>query len=173
MAEQSGRPRGLRTGVCRGPFGLIHNGHLDIIRRATLFHVVEDGHAAVARLVAAAEPNEPELNGCGPNEPGPNSFGSNEPGGSSDPNEPERDGPGPNETGGDPNQPEPNGRGPNEPGPNSFGSNEPGGSSDPNEPGPNARGSSEPGGGDPNEPESCADSRLGAGGAALAGPGHG
>jgi hypothetical protein len=79
MAERSGQPRGPRTGVYPGTFDPIHNSHLDIIRRATLFHVVEDGHGAVARLVGAAEPNEPEPDGRGPNEPGPNSFGSNEP----------------------------------------------------------------------------------------------
>jgi hypothetical protein len=88
MAEQSGQPRGPRTGVCPGTFDPIHNGHLDIIRRATLFDVVEDAHAAVARLVGAAAPNEPEPNGRGPIEPGPNSFGS-KPGGG-DPNEPSR-----------------------------------------------------------------------------------
>jgi hypothetical protein len=118
MAEQSGQPRGPRTGVCPGTFDPIHNGHLDIIRRATLFDGVEDAHAAVARLVGAAAPNEPELEGRGPNEPGGNS---------------------------DPNQREPD----------SFGSNEPGGS------------------GEPNEPERSAGSRLGAGGAAPGGPGHG
>jgi hypothetical protein len=124
MAERSGQPRGPRTGAYPGTFDPIHNSHLDIIRRATLFHVVEDGHGAVARLVGAAEPNEPEPDGRGPNEPEPNSFGSNEPGGG-DPNAPELDGRGPNEPGGDRNRPEPDRFGPNEPGPNSFGSNEP------------------------------------------------
>jgi hypothetical protein len=76
MAE----PRGLRTGVCRGTFDPIHNRPLDIIRRATLFDVVEDAHAAVARLVGDSDPNQRE----------PDSFGSNEPGGSGEPNEPER-----------------------------------------------------------------------------------
>jgi hypothetical protein len=81
--------------------------------------VAEDEHVvAAARLVGAAEPNEPEPSRL--NEPG----------------------------GGDPNRPEPNGRGPNEPEPfrlnvpggnpsrpepNRFGSNEPG-AGEPNEP---------------------------------------
>jgi cytidyltransferase-like protein len=93
-------PSGSRTGVYPGTFDPIHNGHLDIIRRATLFDVAEDEHVvAVARLVGAAEPNDPEPNGSPPDEPGgdpnrpePNSFGSNDPGGG-DPNQPEsRDG---------------------------------------------------------------------------------
>ena len=48
-----------------------------------LFDVADDEHVvSVARLVGAAEPNEPEPNGPGPDEPG------------SDPNEPEPNGPG-------------------------------------------------------------------------------
>jgi hypothetical protein len=96
MTEQPGQPRGPRTGVYPGTFDPIHNGHLDIIRRAPLFDVAEDEHVvAVARLIGAAEPDEPEPNGPGPNEPGggddpndpePNGFGSNEPGGGDGPN---------------------------------------------------------------------------------------
>jgi hypothetical protein len=76
MAE----PRGLRTGVGPGAFDPIHNGPLDLIRRATLFDVADSEHAAVARLVGAAEPNGPEPNDTGPNEPG----------GCGDTNDPER-----------------------------------------------------------------------------------
>jgi hypothetical protein len=84
----------------------------------TLFDVAEDEHAvAVARLVGAAEPNDPEPNGPGPNEPD----------GGADPNEPEPHGFGPNEPsgGGDPNEPEPRG----------AGTYEARGGGDPNEPG--------------------------------------
>jgi hypothetical protein len=82
MTEQPGRPRGLRTSAYPGTFDPIH-----IIRRVTLFDIGEDEHGgAVARLVGAAEPNEPEQDG-----PGGHAFsgsGPNEPGGG-DPNEPE------------------------------------------------------------------------------------
>jgi hypothetical protein len=97
MTEQRGQSRGPRTGVHPGTFDPVHNGHLDIIRRATRFDVTErEVVAAVAHLVGAAEPNEPEPNGLGPNglsgddpnEPEPNRFGSGERGGD-DPNEPE------------------------------------------------------------------------------------
>jgi hypothetical protein len=85
MAEQPGQPRGPRTGVYPGAFDPIH-----MIRRATLFDVAEDEHeVAVARLIGAAEPNEPEQDG-----PGGHAFsgsGPNEPGGD-DPNEPESSG---------------------------------------------------------------------------------
>jgi DNA gyrase subunit A len=48
----------------------------------TLFDVAEDEHVvAVARLVGAAEPNQPEPNGPGPNEP-QGGAGPNEPEGS-------------------------------------------------------------------------------------------
>jgi hypothetical protein len=111
MAE----PRGSCAGVHPGTFDPIHS-HLDIIRRATLFDVAEDV-AAVAHLVAAAEPNEPDGGGdpdeaepdgpaptaasgrSEPDEPEPNSFESEEPGGG-DPNEPEvSDGSGPGPAG--------------------------------------------------------------------------
>ena len=109
MTEQPGQPRGPRTGVYPGNFDPIH-----IIRPATLFDVAEEEHVvAVARLIGAAEPNEPEPNGSGPDEPG-----------GGDPNEPGQDGPGGHAfSGGAPNEPELK----------RFGSNEPGGS-DPNEP---------------------------------------
>jgi hypothetical protein len=73
MTEQSGQPRGPRTGVYPGTFDPIH-----MIRRTTLFDVAEDEHVvAVARPIGAAEPNEPEqdgpgghaFSGSGPNEP--------------------------------------------------------------------------------------------------------
>ena len=61
MAEQPSRqPRGPRTGTYPGIIDPIHDGHLDIIRRATLFDFAEDEHGVpVARLVGVAEPNEP------------------------------------------------------------------------------------------------------------------
>ena len=96
VAEHTDQRRRPRTGVYPGTFDPIHNGHLDIIRRATPFDVAEDERVVtVVRLVGAAEPNEPELNGPAlnalgdggdPNEPEP--FRLNEPGGG-DPNEPE------------------------------------------------------------------------------------
>jgi hypothetical protein len=98
-----------RTGVYP-----IHNGHLHISRRALLFDLAQDRHVAVARLVGAAEPNEPEPHGFGPdepsggnpNEPEPNGPGTNQPGGG-EPNEPERHGFGSDPPGaGDPNEPE-------------------------------------------------------------------
>ena len=65
MTEQPGHPRGPRTGAYPGTFDPIRNGHLDIIRRVTLFDVAEDEHGVgVARLVAAVEPNEPEHEGA-------------------------------------------------------------------------------------------------------------
>ena len=71
MAEHTDQRRRPRTGVYPGTFEPIHNGHLDIIRRATLFDVAEDERVvAVVRLVGAAEPNEPG-GGGDPNEPEP------------------------------------------------------------------------------------------------------
>jgi hypothetical protein len=137
MAE----PRGPCTGVHPGTFDPIHS-HLDIIRRGTLFDVAENV-VAVAPLVGAAEPNEPD-GGGDPDEAGPDGPARTVPSGHRDPNEPGRD----------PTQPEPKVR-------------------RLNQPELSGRGRNELGGGDPNEPESRGGSGLELRGSASGEPDHG